>query len=137
MDSPFLASVLLPLAIAAIMCSLGLALTPADFRRVLSAPRGVAIGMVNLALISPLLAFAMAELFDLPPDLAVGLLAGRLARRHDGRHADAPVARRHGAVGDHDGDQQRRGGGDGPAVPQLVDRALRAGDLGMCRCRPS
>ncbi|HEY5710047.1 MAG TPA: bile acid:sodium symporter family protein [Solirubrobacterales bacterium] len=74
MDSPLLASIALPVAIAAIMCSLGLALTPADFRRVLVAPRGVAIGMLNLALISPLLAFAMAELFALPPELAVGLV---------------------------------------------------------------
>ncbi len=74
MDSPLLASIALPVAIAAIMCSLGLALTPADFRRVLSAPRGVAIGMFNLALISPLLAFAMAEIFALPPELAVGLV---------------------------------------------------------------
>jgi bile acid:Na+ symporter, BASS family len=56
------------------MCSLGLTLTRADFRRVLVAPRGVAIGMLNLALISPLLAFAMAELFGLPPELAVGLV---------------------------------------------------------------
>lgn len=74
MDSPLLASVALPIAIATIMCSLGLALTPADFRRVLVAPRGVAIGMLNLALISPLLAIAMAELFALPPELAVGLV---------------------------------------------------------------
>ncbi len=56
------------------MASLGLALTPADFRRVLTSPRSVGIGMLNLALISPLLAFAMAELFDLPPELAVGLV---------------------------------------------------------------
>ncbi len=74
MDSPLLASIALPIAIATIMCSLGLALTPADFRRVLVAPRGVVIGMLNLALISPLLAFVMAELFDLPPELAVGLV---------------------------------------------------------------
>jgi BASS family bile acid:Na+ symporter len=56
------------------MCSLGMTLTPADFRRVFVAPRGVAIGMLNLALISPLLALAMAELFGLPPELAVGLV---------------------------------------------------------------
>ncbi|HYH53037.1 MAG TPA: bile acid:sodium symporter family protein [Solirubrobacterales bacterium] len=74
MDSPLLVSVLLPGAIAVIMCSLGLTLTREDFRRVLSAPRGVAIGMLNLALISPLLALAMAELFELPPELAVGLV---------------------------------------------------------------
>lgn len=64
----------LPAAIAVIMFSLGLTLARADFRRVLVAPRGVAIGMLNLALISPLLAFTMAELFDLPPELAVGLV---------------------------------------------------------------
>ena len=65
---------LLPAAIAVIMCSLGLTLTREDFRRVLVAPRGVAIGMLNLALISPLLALAMASLFDLRPELAVGLV---------------------------------------------------------------
>lgn len=73
-DSPLLTSVALPAAIAVIMCSLGLTLTREDFRRVLVAPRGVTIGMLNLALISPLLAFAMAELFALPPELAVGLV---------------------------------------------------------------
>ncbi len=74
MDSPILVSVLLPAAIAVIMCSLGMELTRADFRRVLTAPRAVAIGMVNLAVISPLLALTMAELFKLPPELAVGLV---------------------------------------------------------------
>jgi bile acid:Na+ symporter, BASS family len=67
-------SVLLPAAIAVIMWTLGLTLTREDFRRVLVAPRGVAIGMLNLALISPLLALAMAELFGLAPELAVGLV---------------------------------------------------------------
>ena len=74
MDSPLLTSVVVPAAIAVIMCSLGMTLTPADFRRIVVAPRGIAIGMLNLALISPLLALTMAELFDLPPELAVGLV---------------------------------------------------------------
>ncbi len=74
MDTPVLTSVVLPAAIAVIMCSLGMTLTPADFRRVLVAPRGVAIGMLNLALISPLLAMATATLFGLSPELAVGLV---------------------------------------------------------------
>jgi len=73
-DSPVLTSILLPAAIAVIMCSLGMTLTMGDFRRVLVAPRGVAIGMVNLALLSPLLALATAELFGLSPELAVGLV---------------------------------------------------------------
>ena len=74
MDSPLLTEAIVPAAIAVIMCSLGMTLTPADFRRVFVAPRGIAIGMLNLALISPLLAVAMAEAFDLPPELAVGLV---------------------------------------------------------------
>lgn len=56
------------------MCSLGMELTRDDFRRIFTAPRGVLIGMLNLVLIAPLLAFAMAELFGLPPELAVGLV---------------------------------------------------------------
>jgi BASS family bile acid:Na+ symporter len=74
MDSPLIVSILLPAAIAVIMFSLGLALTREDFRRVLVTPRGVAIGMLNLALISPLLALVMADLFGLSPELAVGLV---------------------------------------------------------------
>jgi BASS family bile acid:Na+ symporter len=72
-DSLF-ATALLPLALALIMISLGLSLTPADFRRVLEAPRGVAIGLANLLVLSPLLAFAVAELFSLEAGLAVGLV---------------------------------------------------------------
>ncbi|HEX5984066.1 MAG TPA: bile acid:sodium symporter family protein [Solirubrobacterales bacterium] len=74
MEGGVVTAVLLPAAIAVIMFSLGLTLTRDDFRRVLVAPRGVAIGMLNLALISPLLALAIAELFNLPPELAVGLV---------------------------------------------------------------
>jgi BASS family bile acid:Na+ symporter len=66
--------VLLPLGLAVIMGSLGLSLTTEDFRRVLVAPRGVLLGMANLLLLSPLLAFAAAELFQLEPVFAVGLV---------------------------------------------------------------
>ena len=74
MSSSATTSLVLPGAIALIMCSLGLTLTAADFRRVLVAPRGVAVGMANLAILSPLLALAVAEPFDLPPALAVGIV---------------------------------------------------------------
>ncbi len=67
-------AVLLPLALAVIMITLGLSLTPADFKRVLVFPRGVAIGIANLLVVSPLLAFAIAELYGLEAALAVGLV---------------------------------------------------------------
>jgi BASS family bile acid:Na+ symporter len=68
------ADVALPLALVFIMGSLGLTLTPADFRRVVTAPKGVGIGLVNLLLISPLLAFAVAEAYGLAAGLAVGVV---------------------------------------------------------------
>jgi bile acid:Na+ symporter, BASS family len=72
-DSLF-ATALLPVALAVIMTSLGMSLTTADFRRVFVYPRGVGIGLANLIVISPLLAFAVAELYSLEPALAVGLV---------------------------------------------------------------
>jgi bile acid:Na+ symporter, BASS family len=65
---------LLPLALACIMFSLGLGLTVGDFRRIFTAPRAVLIGLLNLLLISPLLAFGSAEVFGLSAGLAVGLV---------------------------------------------------------------
>jgi bile acid:Na+ symporter, BASS family len=68
------ATILLPVALAGIMTVLGLSLTVDDFRRVVAMPRGVLVGMANLVLVTPLLAFGVAELFNLPPALAVGLV---------------------------------------------------------------
>ncbi len=74
MEDSLFATILLPIALAVIMVSLGLSLTVADFRRVVTYPRGVGVGMLNLALISPALAFGVAELWSLEPALAVGLV---------------------------------------------------------------
>lgn len=74
MESSAFATVALPIALAVIMTVLGLSLTPADFRRVIVFPRGVSIGLANLIVVSPLLAFAIAEAYGLEPALAVGLV---------------------------------------------------------------
>jgi bile acid:Na+ symporter, BASS family len=73
-EDTLLTSMLLPAALAAIMLALGLELTTADFRRVVSQPRGVGIGVLNLVVVSPALAFGLAQLFGLPAGLAVGLV---------------------------------------------------------------
>lgn len=73
-DTSVLTAVALPVALAVIMVSLGLELTKRDFKRIFVYPRGVAIGLLNLTLIAPLLAFAVAEAFDLEPVLAIGLV---------------------------------------------------------------
>jgi BASS family bile acid:Na+ symporter len=72
-DSIFVTA-LLPLALAVIMASLGTSLTVEDFRRVFVKPRGVSIGVLNFALLSPLLALGVAHAFSLDPPLAVGLV---------------------------------------------------------------
>ena len=66
--------VVLPLSLIFIMFNIGLSLTPDDFRRVVKIPRGVAVGMVNLLIVAPFLAFFVATVFDLDPVLAVGLV---------------------------------------------------------------
>ena len=64
----------LPAALAVIMFTLGLGLTTADFKRVFVFPKGVSIGLFNLVLISPLLAFGLAEVLNLDPAMALGLV---------------------------------------------------------------
>jgi BASS family bile acid:Na+ symporter len=73
-DTSLFATVLLPIALALIMGTLGLSLTPADFKRILVRPRGVFIGLGNLLILSPLLAFAIGELYSLDAGLAAGLV---------------------------------------------------------------
>ncbi len=74
MEDSLFATVLLPIALAVIMTSLGMSLTAADFRRIVVYPKGISIGLANLIVLSPLLAFGVAELFSLEPVLAVGLV---------------------------------------------------------------
>lgn len=67
-------TVVLPVALAVIMFTLGLGLKFDDFKRVIVIPKGVSIGLFNLLLISPFLAFFLAEVFNLSPEMAVGLV---------------------------------------------------------------
>ncbi len=68
------ATIVLAASLVVIMTSLGLGLRVDDFKRVLVYPKGIGVGLANLVLISPVLAFAIAELFDLPAALAVGIV---------------------------------------------------------------
>src|SRR5690606_24137663 len=69
-----LITVFLPLALAVIMFSLGLGLTLADFKRVLLQPKAFAVGAASQLLLIPLVAYALAVIFNLPPELAVGVM---------------------------------------------------------------
>jgi BASS family bile acid:Na+ symporter len=65
---------LLPLALAFIMFSLGLTLVVDDFKRVLSRPKAMLIGLVGQMLVVPVFAFAVAVAWGLAPEMAVGLM---------------------------------------------------------------
>ena len=69
-----MAEVVLPLALAFIMMSLGLGLTGADFRRVVVQPRDFLIGAASQIALLPLVAFALVSVWPLAPELAVGVM---------------------------------------------------------------
>ena len=66
--------VFLPLALAVVMAGLGLHLTLADFRRVLSVPRAVGVALAVQSLVLPPVAFGLARLAGLPGELGLGLV---------------------------------------------------------------
>ncbi len=74
MEPTPLATALLSAALAVIMFALGTTLRGEQFRLVFTQPRGVLIGLANLVVVAPLLAFGVAHLMDLDPWLAAGLV---------------------------------------------------------------
>ncbi|MBR9763338.1 MAG: bile acid:sodium symporter family protein [Rhodobacteraceae bacterium] len=61
-------------ALALIMFGLGLSLTRADFARVAKYPKAVVVALTVQMLLLPLASFTIAQAFDLPPALAIGLV---------------------------------------------------------------
>jgi bile acid:Na+ symporter, BASS family len=74
MEANLISTLLLPLALGVIMFGLGLHLTVADFKRVLTAPKPILIGLVVQMLVLPPIAFAICVLYQMPPLLAVGIM---------------------------------------------------------------
>ncbi|MFM7668795.1 MAG: bile acid:sodium symporter family protein [Bacteroidota bacterium] len=65
---------ILPIALGIIMLGLGLSLSITDFTRVVKYPKAIFIGLVCQMVILPFVCFGIAKLFDLGPELAVGLM---------------------------------------------------------------
>ncbi len=66
--------VVLPLALAFIMLSLGLGLTFDDFVRVARRPRDFLVGALSQVVLLPAVAFALVSLWPLAPELALGVM---------------------------------------------------------------
>ncbi|MEL6138517.1 MAG: bile acid:sodium symporter family protein [Cyanobacteria bacterium J06628_6] len=74
MESSFLTTVFLPLALFIIMLGMGLGLTLADFRRVVVEPKPVLLGLAAQLVMLPILGLLLAAVFPLSPELAVGVV---------------------------------------------------------------
>ena len=70
----FITDVILPLALAFIMFTLGLGLTFSDFVRVARMPKNFLIGLVSQLLFLPLVALIIVFIWPLQPELAIGLI---------------------------------------------------------------
>ncbi|QGM80380.1 bile acid:sodium symporter family protein [Otariodibacter oris] len=63
-----------PYLLGVVMLGMGLTLTFKDFGEVSRNPKGAIIGVVAQFIVMPALAFLLVKLFDLPPDLAIGVI---------------------------------------------------------------
>ena len=73
-DTALVSGVLLPASLGIIMLGLGMTLHPADFRRILSQPKAVLIGLGVQMLLLTAICFGLCLLLQLSPELAVGMM---------------------------------------------------------------
>lgn len=64
----------IPYLLGIVMLGMGLTLTFKDFGEVTRNPKAVIVGVVAQFVVMPSLAFILAKLFQLPPDLAIGVI---------------------------------------------------------------
>lgn len=69
----WLGSYITPL-LGIVMFGMGMTLKIDDFKLILKEPKGVIIGIVAQFVVMPSLAFALAKIFQLPPEIAVGVI---------------------------------------------------------------
>ena len=63
-----------PVCLAIIMFGLGLGLTVADFKRVITIPRDFFIGFLGQVIILPIIAFILIHIISMPPEIALGVM---------------------------------------------------------------
>ncbi|MDN2579505.1 bile acid:sodium symporter family protein [Aquibium sp. ELW1220] len=67
-------TILMPAALSVMMFSLGLGLTIEDFRNVMRKPKAFAVGASAQFVLLPAIAFSIAQIFALSPEMAIGLM---------------------------------------------------------------
>ena len=69
-----IAKTIAPVCLAIIMFGLGLGLTVADFKRVITIPRDFIIGFFGQVIILPIIAFILIHIISIPPEIALGVM---------------------------------------------------------------
>ena len=69
-----IAKTIAPVCLAIIMFGLGLGLTIADFKRVITIPRDFIIGFLGQVIILPIIAFILIHIISMPPEIALGVM---------------------------------------------------------------
>ena len=69
-----IAKTIAPACLAIIMFGLGLGLTVADFKRVITIPRDFIVGFFGQVIILPIIAFILIHIISMPPEIALGVM---------------------------------------------------------------
>lgn len=64
----------IPYLLGIVMLGMGMTISPKDFKVVFSSPKPVIIGVILQFTIMPTLAFLIAKVFQLPPEIAIGVI---------------------------------------------------------------
>ncbi|MEO1054300.1 MAG: bile acid:sodium symporter family protein [Bacteroidota bacterium] len=67
-------TIILASSLIIIMFGMGLSLTLADFKRIIQHPKAVVNGLINQLIFLPLVGFLLASVFDVRPEIAVGIM---------------------------------------------------------------
>lgn len=74
MEQSIVTSLFLPLALGIIMLGMGMTLTVGDFKQIFVSPKAIMLGLGNQLVLLPVVGFLVAISFQMPPELAVGIM---------------------------------------------------------------
>lgn len=69
-----ISTIILAGALFITMLGMGLSLTSNDFKRVLQYPKAILTGLLNQIILLPIIGFALAKIFNLPAEIAIGVM---------------------------------------------------------------
>lgn len=69
-----ISTIILAGSLIIIMLGMGLTLVTDDFKRIIVYPKSILVGLVNQLILLPLIGFAIAVVFKLKPEIAIGIM---------------------------------------------------------------